>query len=113
VSGPGLEADHARATGERIGPGEIAARASGGDVAARATLERHAARLARGLAHVINIFDPDVIVLGGGLSKLTHLYEVLPGLAAPHVFAEPAHIIVKPPVWGDAGGVRGAAWLWE
>ena len=113
VSGPGLEADHARATGERIGPEEIAARASGGDVAARATLERHASRLARGLAHVINIFDPDVIVLGGGLSKLTHLYQVLPGLVAPHVFAEPAHIIVKPPVWGDAGGVRGAAWLWE
>jgi len=113
VSGPGLEADHARATGERIGPEEIAARTSGGDVIARATLERHASRLARGLAHVINIFDPDVIVLGGGLSKLTHLYQVLPGLVAPHVFAEPAHIIVKPPVWGDAGGVRGAAWLWE
>src|SRR5205085_5179125 len=70
VSGPGLEADHARATGERIGPQEIAARSSGGDVAARATLERHASRLARGLAHVINIFAPDVIVLGGGLSQL-------------------------------------------
>ena len=66
-----------------------------------------------GLRTSINIFDPDVIVLGGGLSKLAHLYEVLPGLAAPHVFAEPAHVVVKPPVWGDAGGVRGAAWLWE
>jgi fructokinase len=61
---------------------------------------------------VINIFDPDVIVLGGGLSKLAHLYEVLPDLAAPYVFAEPAHTIIKPPAWGDAGGVRGAAWLW-
>jgi fructokinase len=99
--------------GERIGAEEIAARASGGDPGARATLERHAGRLARGLAHVINIFDPDVIVLGGGLSKLAHLYEVLPKLTAPHVFAEPAHVVVKPPAWGDAGGVRGAAWLWD
>jgi fructokinase len=112
VSGPGLEADHTRATGERIAAEQIAARASGNDVAARATLDRHAGRLARGLAHVINIFDPDVIVLGGGLSKLAHLYTVLPGLAALHVFAEPANVVVKPPVWGDAGGVRGAAWLW-
>jgi fructokinase len=113
VSGPGLEADHARATGERIAAEEIAARATGGDADARATLDRHASRLARGLAQVINIFDPDVIVLGGGLSKLAHLYEVLPDLAAPHVFAEPAQVVVMPPAWGDAGGVRGAAWLWQ
>ena len=83
----------------------------GGRCAAQATLDRHASRLARGLAHVINIFDPDVIVLGGGLSKLAHLYAVLPGLAAPYVLAEPALVVVKPPVWGDASGVRGAAWL--
>jgi fructokinase len=113
VSGPGLEADHARATGERIAAEEIAVRASGGDAAARATLDRHAGRLARGLAHVINILDPDVIVLGGGLSKLGHLYDVLPALAAPYIFAKPAQVIVKPPMWGDAGGVRGAAWLWQ
>ena len=113
VAGPALEADHARATGDRIGAEEIAARAAGGDAPAQATLDRHASRLARGLAHVINIFDPDVIVLGGGLSKLAHLYAVLPGLAAPYVLAEPALVVVKPPVWGDASGVRGAAWLWE
>ena len=113
VSGPGLEADHARATGERICAQEIAARAQSADVHALATLARHAHRLARGLAHVINIFDPDVIVLGGGLSKLTHLYAVLPQLTAPHVFAAPAQVVIKPPVWGDAGGVRGAAWLWD
>jgi fructokinase len=112
VSGPGLEADHARLTGERVPAEEIAARAAGGAADARATLQRHAGRLARGLAHVINIFDPDVVVLGGGLSKLTHLYAAIPGLAAPYVFADPAQIIVRPPVWGDAGGVRGAAWLW-
>jgi fructokinase len=90
----------------------VAAKARGGDPHAQATLERHAGRLARGLAHVINIFDPDVIVLGGGLSKLTHLYDVLPNLTAPYVLAAPAQVLVKPPVWGDAGGVRGAAWLW-
>jgi hypothetical protein len=80
----------------------IAARAVGGRCCAPGDTRPSRRRLARGLAHVINIFDPDVIVLGGGLSKLTHLYQVLPGLVAPHVFAEPAHIIVKPPVWGDA-----------
>ena len=100
-----------RASGSR--PRRSRARATAGDAGARATLDRHASRLARGLAHVINIFDPDVIVLGGGLSKLAHLYEVLPDLAAPHVFAEPAQVVVKPPAWGDAGGVRGAAWLWQ
>ena len=69
-------------------------------------------RLARGLAAVVNVFDPDVIVLGGGLSKLAHLYEVLPALMAPHIFADARDVTVKPPRWGDAGGVRGAAWLW-
>jgi fructokinase len=113
VSGPGLEADHARATGERLAAEAIAARAAAGDAAAQASLDRHASRLARGLAHVVNIFDPHVIVLGGGLSRLSHLYAVLPGLMACYVFAERAQVVVKPPAWGDAGGVRGAAWLWE
>jgi len=112
VSGPGLEADHARATGERHSAEAIAARAAAGDGAAQASLDRHARRLARGLASVINIFDPDVVVLGGGLSKLEHLYRVLPPLVAPHVFADDARVVIKPPAWGDAGGVRGAAWLW-
>jgi fructokinase len=113
VSGPGLEADHARATGERLPAEEIAARAAAGDAGAQAALDRHAGRLARGIAHVVNMFDPEVIVLGGGLSKLAHLYEALPVLAGPHVFADTARIVVKPPAWGDAGGVRGAAWLWS
>jgi fructokinase len=112
VSGTGLEADHARVTGEQVAGEEIAVRAARGDAAARASLDRHASRLARGLAHVINIFDPEVIVLGGGLSKLAHLYEEVPALAAPYVFADPAEVVVRPPRWGDAGGVRGAAWLW-
>jgi fructokinase len=112
VSGSGLAADHARATGTRLSAEEIAAHAAGGDAAAQAALDRHASRLARGLAHVVNIFDPDVIVLGGGLSKLTHLYAVLPDLMAPYVLATQTAVVVKPPVWGDAGGMRGAAWLW-
>jgi fructokinase len=113
VSGPSLAADHARATGAQLSAEEIAVRAADGDGQAKATLDRHAGRLARGLAHVINIFDPDVIVLGGGLSKLAHLYEALPALAAPYVLGEPVELVVKPPVWGDAGGMRGAAWLWD
>ena len=112
VSGPGLEADHARITGTRLASEEIAARAGDGDAQARASLDRHASRLARGLAHVVNIFDPHVIVLGGGLSQLTHLYGVLPDLMAPHIFAERAQVTIEPPRWSDASGVRGAAWLW-
>ena len=113
VSGPGMAADHARVTGEAIAAEEIVARAAAGNAAARSTLDRHASRLARGLAHVVNIIDPDVIVLGGGLSKLAHLYATLPGLMAPHIFADQASIDIRPPRWGDAGGVRGAAWLWN
>ncbi len=112
VSGPGLEADHARATGQQLSAEAIAAGAAAGEAEARATLERHASRLARGLAAVVNVFDPEVIVLGGGLSKLAHLYEVLPALIAPHILRRCAQVAIKPPRWGDAGGVRGAAWLW-
>ncbi len=111
VSGPALAADHARITGEAAAAEDIAARAAAGDAVCTATLLRHADRLARGLAHVVNILDPDVIVLGGGLSKLAHLYRDLPGLIAPHIFADDATIDLRPPTWGDASGVRGAAWL--
>jgi len=111
VSGPGLAADHARATGEAIPAEEVAARAAADDPAATATLDRHLARLARGLAHVINIVDPHVIVLGGGLSKLQHLYTRLPAAIAPFVFADSPDVDIRPPRWGDASGVRGAAWL--
>jgi fructokinase len=113
VSGPAMSADHARATGEDISAETIAERATAGDADAAATLARHASRLARGLASVINVFDPQVIVLGGGLSRLTHLYERLPGLIVPHIFADHAEVTILPPKWGDASGVRGAAWLWD
>lgn len=113
VSGPALAADHQRVTRENVAAEEIARRAADGDQAACATLERHASRLARGLAAVINMFDPDVIVLGGGLSQLSHLYDRLPALCAPHIFADRADVRILPPRWGDASGVRGAARLWD
>jgi len=113
VSGPGMAADHARTTGEGVTAVEIAARAKQGSGPAIATLSRHVDRLARGLAHVVNIIDPDVIVLGGGLSQLSHLYEQLPQLMAPHIFADQSSVVIKPPKWGDASGVRGAARLWD
>ncbi len=112
MSGPGLEADHARVAGESLTSAAIAARAAGGDAAATATLDRHASRLARGLAHVINIFDPHVIVLGGGLSNLPHLYADAAGPDRRALFAAQPRITIRPPRWGDASGVRGAAWLW-
>jgi len=113
VSGPAISADHARDTGETLAADEIAARAASGDPEATATLDRHADRLARGLAVVVNIVDPAVIVLGGGLSKLAHLYSELPARISRHVFAENPDVRVVPPKWGDASGVRGAARLWD
>jgi fructokinase len=112
VSGPGLEADHARVAGENLSSVEIVARAGHRDESTRATLDRHTDRLARGLAHVINIFDPHVIVLGGGLSNLAHLYAALPDRIGRYIFAAHPRVTIKPPRWGDASGVRGAAWLW-
>jgi fructokinase len=113
VSGPGMAADHTRVTGETHTAIEIAARAKAGNAAAMATLSRHADRLARGLAHVVNIIDPDVLVLGGGLSQLSHLYELLPQLMGPHIFADRGSVVIKAPKWGDASGSRGAARLWD
>lgn len=113
ASGTGLSGDYKRRTGDLVSGHEIVARAALGEPAAKTSLDHHASRLARGLAHVINIADPEIIVLGGGLSKLPHLYEVLPGLAAPYVFSDVPAIVIRPPKWGDASGVRGAAWLWN
>lgn len=113
VSGPALAADHERSTGERITAEDIVARASKGSATAQATLQRHASRLARGLAVVINIFDPEIIVLGGGLSEIGALYETLPKLIAPYVFAADRTVDIRRPRWGATSGVRGAARLWD
>jgi fructokinase len=115
VSGPALARDHAAHGGEPLGAAQIAERAASGDAACQATLERHASRLARSLAAVINLLDPDVIVLGGGLSRMAHLYERVPALWSAWVFSggvrEPVRTRLVPSLHGDASGVRGAAWL--
>lgn len=117
LSGSGLARDHAHVTGQVLVGETIVARASQGDAACRATLARHSTRLARALAAVINLLDPDVIVLGGGLSRLSHLYTQVPALWGRWVFSggvrDPVRTRLLPSVHGDASGVRGAAWLWR
>jgi len=112
LSGPGLAADHERATGERVEAPELLRRAADGDGAAEATLGRYEDRMARALAGVINILDPDVIVLGGGMSNLARLYESVPRLWTEYCFSDRVATPLRPPVHGDSSGVRGAAWLW-
>lgn len=112
LSGPGLRADHLRSTGEDRAPEDIAARAARGDEACVATLRRYEDRLARGLANVINILDPDAIVLGGGLSNLDRLYADVPALWEQYVFSDRVETRLLKNRHGDSSGVRGAAWLW-
>jgi predicted NBD/HSP70 family sugar kinase len=112
LSGPALARDHRQATGESRTPPQVAQGAVGGDAACEASLGRYEGRLARGLAGVINLLDPDVIVLGGGLSHLARLYRNVPGLWAPHVFSDEIATRLVPNRHGDSSGVRGAAWLW-
>ncbi|WP_027283266.1 ROK family protein [Rubritepida flocculans] len=107
LSGPALAAD-ADGPGARDAAGLPARR----DEAARAALARHADRLARALAHVINILDPEAIVLGGGLSNMAHLYEALPRLIPRHVFSDAVRTRVLRAAHGDSSGVLGAARLW-
>jgi len=113
LSGPAMAAEHARLHGEALDAPRIAARAAQGDAACEATLARYARRLARSLAVVINIVDPDVIVLGGGLSNLGGLYARVPALWGAHVFSDEVRTKLLAPRHGDSSGVRGAAWLWE
>ena len=112
LSGPGLAADHLRRTGERHSADQLAQHVLAGNAAAAASMERYAQRMARALASVINVLDPDVIVLGGGLSNLTFLYERVPQLWGEWVFAPAVRTQLRPPKYGDSSGVRGAAWLW-
>ena len=116
LSGPGMQADHERATDRIRTPLEIVADAAAGDRVALDTVRRYEERMARALASVINVLDPDVIVLGGGMSNVVSLYERVPPLWAPYVFgasgAEPVRTRLVRARHGDASGVRGAAWLW-
>jgi fructokinase len=113
LCGPALSRDHQQASGELLEPGEIDRRASLGDVACEASLQRYEKRLARSLAGVINLLDPQVIVLGGGLSHLQRLYRNVPKYCGQHVFSDVFYNKILPPAHGDSSGVRGAAWLWN
>jgi fructokinase len=112
LSGPGLAADHLRMAGAALSPAEIVAGAVAGDAVCSATLARYADRLARALAGVINLLDPDVIVLGGGLSNIDALYDEVPSRWLPHVFSDAVSTRLVRAAHGDSSGVRGAAWLW-
>ena len=111
-SGPGMERDHRLVTGEDVSAAEIAARADAGDPKASATLARYVDRLARSLGVVVNIIDPDVIVLGGGVSNIAALAPRVQALLPPLVFSGDVATRVVNNAHGDSSGVRGAAWLW-
>lgn len=112
ISGTGLAADHARLHGGDRRGEQIVLAAEHGETAAQATLQRYEQRLARSLAHIVNVLDPQVIVLGGGLSKLRRLYRSIPELWKPWIFSDGICTRLVPAQFGDASGVRGAAWLW-
>jgi fructokinase len=113
VSGTAVARIHEEKTGKFRAARDIAARADEGDVAAAESMAQFEARLARALAHVINILDPDIVVLGGGLSNIARLYENLPRLWVRWIFSDRVATRIVPPLHGDSSGVRGAAWLWQ
>jgi len=112
LSGPALAAEFTSLTGRTMRGDEIAKAAETGDVDAAAAIARYEERLARALTHVINVVDPDVIVLGGGLSNMERLYANVPSLMQPYVFSELVDLRIVPAMHGDSSGVRGAALLW-
>ena len=112
LSGPGMAREHRARTGQELDPPRIAARAAEGDPDCEATLARYEERLARALGSVINVLDPDVIVLGGGMSNLARLYEGVPRLWSRYVFSDHVATRLARNAHGDSSGVRGAAWLW-
>jgi fructokinase len=112
LSGPGLARDYIVRGGADMSAVEIVARAGRGDDIALASLERYERRFARAIASIINVVDPHVIVLGGGLSNIDRLYDRVPSLWGPHVFSDRVDTRLVRARHGDASGVRGAAWLW-
>jgi fructokinase len=113
ISGPALSASYAAFSQEGVDASEIAGRAEAGERFARQALEVYEERLARALASIINVLDPDVIVLGGGLSNIGRLYANVPVLWQPFVFSDSADTRLVRAQYGDSSGVRGAAWLWR
>jgi len=112
VSGPGMTRDHELYANVILESEIIVAKARFGDEDALETMQRYEDRLARGLAHVINIIDPDVIVLGGGMGNIKRLYKNIPTLWGRYVFSDRVETRLSAPKFGDSSGVRGAAWLW-
>jgi fructokinase len=112
LSGPGLSNTYEQIAQQRLTAEDIAARAASGDKAADAALEIYEGRMGRALASVINVLDPDVIVLGGGLSHIDRLYTNVPARWKTHVFSDHADTPLVRALHGDSSGVRGAAWLW-
>ena len=112
VSGTGIALDYRTVTGRARTTQEIVSEFEAGELEATAAIHRFEDRLARGLAQVINILDPDVIVIGGGVSKLEDIYREIPKKLPAYVFGGEASTPVLPAVFGDSSGVRGAAWLW-
>ncbi len=112
VSGTAIAADFLRVTGRRMTTREIAQEMDRGEAEAVAAFERFESRLARGLANVVNVLDPDVIVVGGGVSRVERLYRNVPELAREYVFGGDFDTPIVPAKFGDSSGVRGAAWLW-
>lgn len=113
LSGPALARDYAAHGGDDVTAVDVAARADAGEPHALACLDRYEDRFARAVASVINVVDPDVIVLGGGLSNMRRLYDRVPTLWAAHVFSDRVDTRLLPARHGDSSGVRGAAWLWD
>jgi fructokinase len=112
LSGPGLSATYSAISGQAAAAADVATLAASGDVPANRALDIYENRLARSLASVINVLDPEVIVLGGGLSNIARLYTRVPALLKPFVFSDSADTPIIAASHGDSSGVRGAAWLW-
>ncbi|MEO7760583.1 MAG: ROK family protein [Casimicrobiaceae bacterium] len=112
LSGTGLARDHLKVTGETASAEAIVARSQWNDLGCEASLERYEERLARALGYVINIVDPDVVVLGGGMSNVDRLYENVPRIWNRYVASDFVDTRLLRNVHGDSSGVRGAAWLW-
>jgi fructokinase len=112
ISGTAFARDYARARGTFLSGREIMEAARAGDLYAGAVFSRYVDRLARALAVICNVVDPDTIVLGGGMSNIHELYERLPDAVRPFVFSDKWTARIVPARWGDSSGVRGAAWLW-
>jgi fructokinase len=112
ISGTGIERDYEITTGTKVSAREIIAAFEAGEQQANLTIDRFTGRLARGLSHVINLLDPDVIVIGGRVSNFKHLYHSIPAKLSNYVFGSEVSTPVVQAVHGDSSGVRGAAWLW-